>query len=185
MRAKKTNDSQMLNEIKEIDNKIDKQIKDNNMKYESFQYTKEEFNKVIEKNRIGNISLYDSLEMEANEKVKLLIKGENNDNYSLLNKNKFLDNTNKEISISKSSTKKKIIITNDSNKIIKEDQSKYKKHSEENPLTLSQNMPKMKINSNLSNQMPIGINNRDSFKTSRKFYSGNKQPDLNREYLFK
>jgi len=154
------------------------------MNNESFQYTKEEFNKVIEKNRIGNNSLNYSLEMEANEKVKMLFKGESNDNYSLLYKNKFLDNTNKEISISKSSTKKKILLTNDLNKIAKGEQLNNKKRPEENPLSLSQNMQKMKTNNNLNNQIPIVINNRDSFKNSRQFYPGIKHPDLNREYYY-
>lgn len=43
----------MLNDIKEIDNKIDNQIKDNNKKYESFQLQKEKFTQAIDKNKFG------------------------------------------------------------------------------------------------------------------------------------
>jgi hypothetical protein len=177
----KTHDYQMLNEIKEIDNKIDKQIKDNNKKYESFQYRKEELNKVIEKNKIGKISLIKFLDMEANEKVKMLIRNNDNDNYSLFEVNEFQDITNNKSSINNSNFRKIILKSNDTNKNPNEELNKNKKRTEENPLTLSQNMPRKKANSNLNNHLSIVSNRRESVKTSRQFNSGNKQPDLNRE----
>lgn len=125
--------------------------------------------------------------MEANEKVKMLIKGDMEqdiDNYSIFNDNNYSTSPINKNKINSNNKIKKIILKSngETNKSLNEEKNSIRNHGHDQSIILSQNIPiRMKSNSNYNNQFTLGNISRDSFKTSKHFLSGNKQPNLNRE----